>query len=83
MRNCPVGNFSEEPDCRGGQFRHPVHQAEFLLNVVILKYLPNYVNARMAELVDALVSNTSGSNAVPVRSRLRVQNLSFQKGFCF
>ena len=31
----------------------------------------NYT-ARMAELVDALVSNTSGSNAVPVRSRLRV-----------
>ena len=31
------------------------------------------LNARMAELVDALVSNTSGSNAVPVRSRLRVQ----------
>jgi hypothetical protein len=30
------------------------------------------VPARMAELVDALVSNTSGSNAVPVRSRLRV-----------
>ncbi len=29
--------------------------------------------ARMAELVDALVSNTSGSDAVPVRSRLRVQ----------
>ena len=28
----------------------------------------------MAELVDALVSNTSGSDAVPVRSRLRVQN---------
>ena len=27
----------------------------------------------MAELVDALVSNTSGSNTVPVRSRLRVQ----------
>ncbi len=27
----------------------------------------------MAELVDALVSNTSGSNAVPVRSRLRAQ----------
>ena len=26
----------------------------------------------MAELVDALVSNTSGRNAVPVRSRLRV-----------
>jgi hypothetical protein len=30
--------------------------------------------ARMAELVDALVSNTSGSNAVPVRSRLRVHS---------
>jgi hypothetical protein len=30
------------------------------------------LEARMAELVDALVSNTSGSNAVPVRSRLRV-----------
>ncbi|EKD32231.1 MAG: hypothetical protein ACD_77C00143G0001, partial [uncultured bacterium] len=31
------------------------------------------VNARMAELVDALVSNTSSCKAVPVRSRLRVQ----------
>jgi hypothetical protein len=31
-----------------------------------------HIPARMAELVDALVSNTSGSNAVPVRSRLRV-----------
>ena len=30
-------------------------------------------NARMAESVDALVSNTSGRKAVPVRSRLRVQ----------
>jgi hypothetical protein len=29
--------------------------------------------ARMAELVDALVSNTSGRKAVPVRPRLRVQ----------
>ncbi len=27
----------------------------------------------MAELVDALVSNTNGSNIVPVRSRLRAQ----------
>jgi hypothetical protein len=27
----------------------------------------------MAELVDALVSNTNGSNTVPVRLRLRVQ----------
>jgi hypothetical protein len=34
------------------------------------------IQARMAELVDALVSNTSGSNAVPVRSRLRVQKKS-------
>ncbi len=31
----------------------------------------------MAELVDALVSNTSGSNAVPVRSRLRVHKNPF------
>ncbi len=30
----------------------------------------------MAELVDALVSNTSGSDAVPVRSRLRVPTSS-------
>ena len=30
----------------------------------------------MAELVDALVSNTSGSDAVPVRSRLRVHRES-------
>ena len=29
--------------------------------------------ARVAELVDALVSNTSGSDTVPVRSRPRVQ----------
>ncbi len=29
-------------------------------------------HARVAELVDALVSNTSGSNAVPVRPRPRV-----------
>ena len=35
---------------------------------------PNAVNtnARVAELVDALVSNTSGSDTVPVRSRPRV-----------
>jgi hypothetical protein len=33
----------------------------------------SFIYARMAELVDALVSNTSGSNTVPVRSRLRVQ----------
>jgi hypothetical protein len=31
------------------------------------------INARVAELVDALVSNTSGSDTVPVRSRPRVQ----------
>jgi hypothetical protein len=37
-----------------------------------LARLARHINARMAELVDALVSNTSGRNAVPVRSRLRV-----------
>ncbi len=31
------------------------------------------LHARVAELVDALVSNTSDSNIVPVRSRPRVQ----------
>ena len=30
-------------------------------------------NAQMAELVDALVSNTSGFTSMPVRSRLWVQ----------
>jgi hypothetical protein len=40
------------------------------------------VFARMAELVDALVSNTSGSNAVPVRSRLRVQKKSESVSEC-
>jgi hypothetical protein len=40
------------------------------------------VFARMAELVDALVSNTSGSNAVPVRSRLRVQKKSESVNEC-
>jgi hypothetical protein len=31
-----------------------------------------HIDARVAELVDALVSNTSDSNIVPVRSRPRV-----------
>ena len=31
-KNCPVGNFSEEPACRGGQFRHPFIKAEFFIN---------------------------------------------------
>ena len=50
---------------------------------------PQDIYARMAELVDALVSNTSGSNAVPVRSRLRVQKKSESESperalsFCF
>ncbi len=33
-------------------------------------------NARMAELVDALVSNTSGIKPMPVRPRLRVQTIA-------
>jgi hypothetical protein len=69
-----VGVFSEEPGCRGGQFRHPHQQAEFFFEIGNIKFILNYFDARMAELVDALVSNTSGSNAVPVRSRLRVQH---------
>lgn len=40
--------------------------------------------ARMAELVDALVSNTNGSNTVPVRLRLRVQKpQKFSGAFLF
>ena len=35
--------------------------------------LPKGATARMAESVDALVSNTNGRKAVSVRSRLRVQ----------
>ena len=31
-----------------------------------------FTNAQMAELVDALVSNTSGFTSMPVRSRLWV-----------
>ena len=40
----------------------------------------------MAELVDALVSNTSGVKPVPVRSRLRVlirSSLNYQGTFLF
>ena len=33
-----------------------------------------HAKAQMAELVDALVSNTSGFTSMPVRSRLWVQN---------
>ncbi len=47
-------------------------------------YFKKYVyfctcNAQMAELVDALVSNTSGFTSMPVRSRLWVlENPDFQ-----
>ena len=41
-------------------------------------------NAQMAELVDALVSNTNEVTLVPVRLRLWVQNpLSIERGFFF
>ena len=36
-------------------------------------------HALMAELVDALVSNTSGFTSLPVRFRLRVQNWTPRK----
>ena len=52
--------------------RHPaVYAGGWMYFYVIYTVL--LIPARMAELVDALVSNTSGSNTVPVRSRLRVQ----------
>ena len=52
-------------------------QKEFSSAVAQFKKNSNFAalftrNARMAESVDALVSNTSGRKAVPVRSRLRV-----------
>ncbi len=73
VKKHPVGVFSEQPDCRGGtNSRHPVNQAVFFKMTEYFKVYRHYKIARMAELVDALVSNTSGSNAVPVRSRLRV-----------
>ena len=45
----------------------------FKQSATFASHLNNAQRARMAELVDALVSNTSDSNIVPVRSRLRVQ----------
>jgi hypothetical protein len=45
---------------------------------------PAYGNAPMAELVDALVSNTSVFTDMPVRARLGVLSLSEMRGFfCF
>ncbi len=43
---------------------------------------PQHEHARMAELVDALVSKTNEVTLVPVRSRLRVPRRSF-KSFAF
>ena len=50
-----------------------------LLSLVFKRKLSTFAprftkNARMAELVDAPVSNTGGRKAVPVRPRLRVLN---------
>ncbi len=44
-----------------------------LKKVVLLRLIYTKSNARMAELVDALVSKTSEVTLVPVRPRLRVQ----------
>ena len=45
----------------------------FKQSATFASHLNDAQRARMAELVDALVSNTSDSNIVPVRPRLRVQ----------
>jgi hypothetical protein len=53
-------------------------QAGNLLNLffcLLLHSQQEKINARMAELVDALVSNTNEVTLVPVRLRLRVQKL--------
>ena len=74
-RQSPVDLDHEEPesgrasDIRGLKYDH--HEA-----VAVFKMMDMPKTARMAELVDALVSNTSGSNTVPVRPRLRVQKQS-------
>ena len=39
--------------------------------------------AQMAELVDALVSNTSGVKPVPVRARLWAQSSQFLRAFLY
>ena len=52
-----------------------------LKKIVLLRLNKTKFNARMAELVDALVSKTSEVTLVPVRSRLRVQRKL--KGFLF
>ena len=71
IKSTPGAVFPRGAACRVGQFRHPNDRASSLKNNILIFYR-NILTARMAELVDALVSNTSGSNAVPVRSRLRV-----------
>ena len=51
-------------------------------NEIILYFAPSKLpNARMAELVDALVSNTNNFTVVPVRPRLRVPSRNFSKFF--
>ncbi len=64
--SCPDGGTDE-----GAPAIPSVHAGGWMYFYVIYTVL--LIPARMAELVDALVSNTSGSNTVPVRSRLRVQ----------
>ncbi len=52
-----------------------------LKKIVLLRLIITKSIARMAELVDALVSKTSEVTLVPVRPRLRVQGKL--KGFLF
>ena len=56
------------------------------LGVGILNFISIFVHskeARMAELVDALVSNTNRFTPVPVRSRLRVREEKFKRTSLF
>ncbi len=48
------------------------HKPENILSSQSILIKSTIFNARMAELVDALVSNTSVRKDMPVRSRLRV-----------
>ena len=54
---------------KNGKTLAGIKKKHYLCNAFLKK------NAQMAELVDALVSNTSGFTSMPVRSRLWVQKI--------
>ena len=65
-----------ENNCRNGnkKLSKNLHRMKTCITFAIAKANKANAKAQMAELVDALVSNTSGVTSMPVRSRLWVQN---------